>query len=177
VARVLALCALAACAFAVTAGAAIYPGKSQGLMPTPAEIGFTHLLAFKPAQKPVAALNHGYKNGVSGLFQKGTTKAPIEVVVTVYVYSSTAAAKLAWQKSCTKCTVVSAPLGIRLKAQAGTLNKLPALREVSVCGNVYLDATEEGSGTTAKLDADVAKVVNGVFGRAVAHGLSSCTAK
>jgi hypothetical protein len=177
VARVVGLCLLAACVLAVTAGAAIYPGKSQALMPTPAEVGFTHLLAFQPAKKPAAALTRGYKNGVSALLQKGTTKAPIEAVVTVYVYASTAAAKNAWQSTCSKCKIVSAPQGIRLKAEAGTLNKLPALREAAVCGNVYLDTTEEGPETAAKLASDVAKVTNGVFTRAIAHGLSSCTAK
>jgi hypothetical protein len=176
-ARLAGVFALVACVLAAGAAAAIFPGKSQALMPTLKEIGFTHVLAFQPAKKPPATLLQGYKNGVSALIQKGTTTSPIEAVVTAYVYSSTAAATLAWKHACAKCKTVSAPAGLRLKAEAGTSNKLPTLHEVSACGNVYLDVIEEGSESASKLDADVAKITNAVYTRAIHGGLSSCAAK
>jgi hypothetical protein len=146
-------------------------------MPTQKEIGFPNLLVFKPAKKPAAAFFAGYKNGVSAIFEKGKTSNPIEVVITIYVYSSTADAKLAWQNSCSTCKTLSAPAGLRLKAEGGTSNKLPRLHEVTTCGNVYLDVTEQGSESAAKLDSDVAKVANAVYTRATHTGLSSCTTK
>jgi hypothetical protein len=176
-ARLAGLCALAVCVLAASAGATIFPGKSQALMPTLKEIGFTHVLAFKPAKKPPATLAQGYKNGVSALVQKGTTASPTEAVVTAYVYSSTAAATLAWKHACAKCKTVSAPQGLRLKAEAGTSNNLPTLHEVSACGNVYLDVIEQGPESASKLDSDVAKITSAVYARAIHGGLSSCTAK
>jgi hypothetical protein len=177
VARLVGLCLLAACALASAAAASTYPGTSKALMATPKEIGFTHLLAFRPAKKPAATLAQGYKNGVTGLFEKGPTTAPVEVAATVYVYSTSADAKLSWQHSCSKCTTVSAPQGILLKAEAGTSNKVPTLHEVTVCGNVYLDVLEEGTESAAKLDGDVAKVTDAIYSRAIHTGLSSCTTK
>jgi hypothetical protein len=177
VARLAGTCVLAVCVLAASAAAAIYPGKSQALMPTLKEIGFTHVLNFQPAKKPAAALAPGYKNGVSALIEKGPTTSPIEAVVTAYVYSSTAAATRAWRHACGKCRTVSAPGGLHVKAEARTSNKLPTLHEVSACGNVYLDVVEVGSESVSKLDADVAKITNAVYTRAFHGGLSSCTAK
>ncbi len=174
--RTLAIAVLA-CLLTGTAAASIYPDTSQALMPTPKEIGFTHLLAFQPAKKPSAAFAQGYKNGVSALYQKGTTKAPTEAVATAYVYSSTADAKLAWQRTCSKCKTESAPAGLRLKVEAGTRSGVLTLHEATTCGNVFLDLTEAGPQSASKLDTDVAKITNAVYTRAMAHGLSSCTAK
>ena len=162
---------------AATAAAATYPGKSQALMPGQKEIGFTTLVLFKPAKKPPATLLKGYKNGVAALFEKGTKTAPVEVVVTVYVYSSTADATLAWTHACSKCKIESAPRGIRLKAEAGTSSGLPTIHEVSRCGNVYLDLLEASAESASKIDTDLATVTNAVYVRAIHGGLSSCTSK
>jgi hypothetical protein len=159
------------------AAAKIYPGTSQALMPSQREIGFMTLVLFKPAKTPSAALRKGYKNGVGALFEKGTKTAPVNVVITVYVYSSTASATLAWTHACSKCKVESAPQGIKLKAEAGTSSGLPSLHEVSRCGNVYLDVLEAGAESVSKLDSDVATVTNAVYVRAIHGGLSSCTTK
>ena len=176
-ARLTIFCAVAACVFASVAAAGIYPGKSQALMPAPKEVGFTNMLAFQPAKKPKAALSRGYKNGVVGIFQKGTTTAPTETVITAYVYTSSANALLAWKNACTKCKVVSAPAGLKLKAEAGTSNGQPTLHEITVCANVYVDVVEQGKVKTLTLDTDVAKSTNAVYQRAVHGGLSSCSAK
>src|SRR4029079_5733698 len=90
-------------AFAAVAAAADHPGKAQALMPTPKEIGFTQVLQFKPAKKPAAKLAGGWRSGVAAIFAKGTTKAPTEAVATIYLYSSAAAAKTAWQRACPTC--------------------------------------------------------------------------
>ena len=175
-ARLVAVCALTACVLAGTAAASLYPGKSQPLMPTPKEIGFTQLVLFKPAKTPTAALAKGYKNGVSALYQKGTVKVPVQAVATIYVYSSAADAKVAWQHACSQCKIASAPAGLRLKAAAGTSSGVLTLHEVTMCGNVYLDAIVGGE-SAAKLDTDAAKITNVVYARAIARGLSSCTSK
>ncbi len=161
-ARLAGVCILAVLVLAAGASAAIYPGTSQ---------------AFKPAKKPVAALLKGYKNGVVALYAKGTTKAPVNALATVYVYSSTAAARLAWKHACSKCTTQAAPQGLKVKAEAGTSNGQPTLHTVSTCGNVYLDVIEQGSQSALKIDTDVAKITNAVLTRAIHGGLSSCSAK
>ena len=168
--------AVAACLLAGTAAASPYPGSSQALMPTLKEIGFTQLVLFKPAKKPAAALANGYKNGVAALYQKGTLKVPIQAVATIYVYSSTADATVAWRHACSTCHSEAGPAGLRLKAEEGTSSGVLTLHEVTACGNVYLDVIV-GSESVAKLDNDAAKITNAVYSRAIAHGLSSCTSK
>jgi len=176
-ARVTAVFLAVACVLAAAASASIYPGKSQALMPTLKEIGFTQLVTFQPTKKPAAALAKGYKNGVVALYQKGTQKVPIQSVATVYVYSSTANARLAWNHACAKCKTQAAPAGLRLKAQAGTSAGMPVIHEVTVCANVYLDVVVQGKESALKLDTDAAKITNAVLTRATHTGLSSCSAK
>ena len=176
-ARLAGLFAVVACVLASAAAASIYPGTSQALLPVAKEIGFTRVLVALPAKKPVAALTRGYKNGATALYQKGTTKVPTEALATAYIYSSTANAMLAWKNACSKCKVVSAPAGFRLKAEAGTSKGQPTLHEVTACANVYLDVFEQGPTTVSKLDLDLAKITNAVYARATHGGMSSCTAK
>jgi len=175
--RALALVVALSLVSAGTAAAAIYPGSAQKLAPTQQEIAFTTLVSFQKAKTPKGALAKGYKQGVAGLYEKGTAKKPVEALVTIYVYSSAAAAKAAWTASCAKCKVEKAPAGLVLKAEAGTNSGLPALHEITACSNVYLDVLEISSEKAATIDSDVVKITNEVYVRALHQGLSSCTAK
>ena len=169
--------AVAACLLTGTAAASIYPGTSQALMPTQKEIGFPNLLAFKPAKKPAALFLTGYKNGVSAIFEKGKASNPIEVVITVYVYSNAADAKLAWQHACSTCKTQPTLKGISLKVAAGKSNGVLTVEEVTTCGNVWLEVFAAGPEAAAKLGADAGGISAKVYDRAIAHGLSSCTSK
>ena len=169
--------AVAACLLAGTAAASPYPGSSQALMPTQKEIGFPNLLAFKPAKKPVATFLQGYKNGVSAIFERGKTSNPTEVVITIYVYSSTADAKLAWQHACSTCTTQRAVKGISLKVAVWKTNGVPTVEEVTSCGNVWVETFVAGPESAAKLGAAAGGIPAKVYDRAIARGLSSCTSK
>jgi hypothetical protein len=169
--------AVAACLLTGTAAASPYPGSSQALMPTQKEIGFPNLLAFKPAKKPAATFLTGYENGVSAIFEKGKTSNPIEVVITVYVYSNSADAKLAWQHACSACKTEPTLKGISLKVAAGKSNGVLTVEEVTTCGNVWLEVFAAGPESAAKLGADAGGITAKVYDRAIAHGLSSCTSK
>jgi len=119
----------------------------------------------------------GYKNGVSAIFEKGKTSNPIEVVITIYVYSSTADAKLAWQHACSTCKTEPTVKGILLKAAPGTSKGVLTVEEVTTCGNVWVEVFGAGPESAAKLGADAGVITASVYDRAIAHGLSSCTAK
>jgi hypothetical protein len=159
------------------AAASIYPGTAQKLAPPQNEIGFTTVVSFQKAKTPKGALAKGYKQGVAALYEKGTAKKPVEAVATIYVYKSAAAATAAWKVSCAKCKVEKAPSGLRLKAEAGTNNGLPTLNEVTACSNVLLDVIESSTEKASAIDSDVIKITNAVYSRALASGLSACTAK
>ena len=169
--------AIAAFLLAGAAAASPYPGSSQALMPTQKEIGFPNLLAFKPAKKPAATFLQGYKNGVSAVFERGKTSNPTEVVITIYVYSSRADAKLAWQHACSTCATQPAVRGISLKVVVGKSHGVPTVEEVTSCGNVWVETFVAGPESAAKLGAAAGGIPAKVYDRAVAHGLSSCTAK
>ena len=175
--RTLAAVVALALVTAGTAAAAIYPGTAQKLAPTPQEIGFAVIVSFQKAKTPAGALAKGYRQGVAGLYEKGTAKKPAEAVATIYVYSSAAAAKAAWTASCAKCKVEKAPGGLTLKAEAGTNSGLLTLHEVTTCSNVYLDVIESSAETAKVIDNDVVTITNQVYVRALHQGLSACTAK
>jgi hypothetical protein len=160
-------------AFAAVAAAADYPGKAQALMPTPKEIGFAQVLQFKPAKKPAAKLAGGWRSGVAAIFAKGTTKAPTEAVTTIYLYSSAAAAKTAWQRSCPTCKHVLVQ-GVQLRYQSGTSNGGPTFQDYTVCHNVYASVVTVGSESRSKLANDAGTIAGWVYKRALGMGMSPC---
>ena len=161
-----------ACALAATASAADYHGKSQALMPTPKEIGFTQLIQFRRAKKPAAPLARGFKEGVAALYAKGTAKAPVEAAATVYVYATPAAAKTAWLRACPACPHVLVK-GVQMRYQARRVNGTTAFQDFTVCRNVYVNAVTAGE-PAAKLAADAGTIAGAVYRRAAHFGMSRC---
>jgi hypothetical protein len=166
------LAALLACVFAAPAGAADYQGKAQALMPTPKEIGYTQLLQFRRAKKPAANLAPGFQEGVAAIYAKGTTKAPVEAAATVYVYSTPAAAKTAWQRACPGCPHVLVH-GVQMRYQARKVNGTVAFENFTICRNVYVNAITAGEPAT-KLANDAGTIAGAVYRRAAHFGMSRC---
>jgi hypothetical protein len=165
--------AVLAGAFAAVAAAADYHGKAQALMPTPKEIGFSQVIQFQPAKKPAAKLAGGWQSGVAAIFAKGTTKAPTDAVATIYLYSSAAAAKTAWQRACPSCKHVLVQ-GVQLRYQSGTANGVPTFRNYTVCHNVYASVVTEGSESPSTLANDAGAIAGWVYKRALGMGMSAC---
>jgi hypothetical protein len=170
---VVSVLALLGCVFAAAAAAKDYRGKAQALMPTPKETAFPNLLQFTKAKKPGGTLAPGWQAGVAAIYQKGTTKSPIEAAATVYVYSNAATAKTAWQHVCTKCshTVLA---GLRMRYRSGRANGLLTFQSFTYCHNVYAAVVGQGAETATKLGNDVGTIIAGIYRRAVHFGMSAC---
>jgi hypothetical protein len=159
---------------AVAAAGKDYPGTSQKLAPTLTEIGFSSLVSFKPAKKPVAAEAQGFKSGAVAFYQKGTLKKPIQTVVTIYVYSNAADAKLAYTHSCSSaCPTPMTTHGIQIKAGSSTANRITTLTLVSNCRNVYV-AIAIANEALKSLYNDAGVIAGQVYNRAVGQGMSAC---
>jgi hypothetical protein len=165
--------------FLVLSGAAFaaagkdYPGTSQKLAPTLTEIGFSSLVSFKPAKKPVAAEAKGFENGAVAFYQKGTLKKPIQTIVTIYVYSSAADAKLAYTHSCSSCVTPMTTHGIVIKSGSSTANGITTVTLVSNCRNVYV-AIAIADEALKSLYNDAGVIAGQVYNRAVGQGMSAC---
>jgi hypothetical protein len=158
----------------VLAGAAVvaatgFNGTAQQLVPPPPQSGFTHVLASRPAKQPRGAIGTGFKSGWAVIYQKGTTKAPIEAVLTVYVYKNATEAKTAYTKTCTACSARVVAQGVSLKFGGGS-----AVQAVAACRNVFASVIANGSEPTEKLVHDAGFLAGVVFGRAVGLGMPSC---
>ena len=164
-------------ALAGPAAAADYSGKAQALAPLLKEIGYTHLLRFQPAKAPPAALATGYKEGVAAIYHKGTTKAPIEAVATIYVYATAAAAKLAWQHACPTCTGHVVTQGVQMKFVGVTQAGVLTFTNVTTCRNIYVAVVTAGSESASKLANDAGSIAGRTYVRAIHSGMSACTAK
>jgi hypothetical protein len=176
VARLKCVCAAAAalvCAIAGPAAAGDYNGQVRALMPTPKEIGFTQLLAFKPAKKPATALTKGWKSGVGAIYAKGTTKAPVEAAATVYVYASAANAKSASQHACKKCPHMIAK-GIQMRYAATKTKGIVTVQTFMVCRNVYANTVTTGAESPTKLASDAGLIGLAIFNRAAHFGMTAC---
>lgn len=158
---------------AVAAAGKDYPGTSQKLAPTLTEIGFSSLVSFKPAKKPVAAEAQGFKSGAVAFYQKGTLKKPIQTIVTIYVYSSAADAKLAYTHSCSSCVTPMTTHGIVIKSGSSTANGITTVTLVSNCRNVYV-AVAIADEALKSLYNDAGVLVGQVYNRAVGQGMSAC---
>jgi len=176
-ALVLAASLLALAGVAHGAASKLYPGTAQELAPTASEIGFPTVAAFAKAKHPAGALSPGYKNGVSVIYTKGTTKSPNEALVDIYVYKTSADALRSWKYTCAKCKVAPAPDGLHFKAEAGTSKNMFELNAIDTCANVYFEISVEGTEAVAKLETDNATIASAIYTRAIHFGLSSCTAK
>jgi hypothetical protein len=175
IARVLAAAAVFLTLSGVAAAAAgkDYPGTSQKLAPTLTEIGFSSLVSFKPAKTPVAAEAKGFKNGAVAFYQKGTLKKPIQTIVTIYVYSSAADAKLAYTHSCSSCGTPIKSHGVVIKSGSSTTNGITTVTVVSNCRNVYV-AIAIADEALKSLYNDAGVIAGQVYDRAVGLGMSSC---
>ena len=175
ISRVLAAAALflSLSGVAVAAAGKDYPGTSQKLAPTLTEIAFSSLVSFKPAKKPVAAEAKGFKNGAVAFYQKGTLKKPIQTIVTIYVYSSAADAKLAYTHSCSSCLTPMTTHGIVIKSGSATANGITTVTLVSNCRNVYV-AIAIADEALKSLYNDAGVIAGQVYNRAVGQGMSAC---
>ena len=158
---------------AVAAAGKDYPGTSKKLAPTLSEIGFSSLISFKPAKTPVAAEAKGFRNGAVAFYQKGTLKKPIQTIVTIYVYSSAAAAKVAYTHSCSTCVTPLTTHGIVIKAGSSTANGITTLTLVSNCRNVYVAIAIADEALKA-LYNDAGMIAGQVYNRAIGQGMSAC---
>jgi hypothetical protein len=165
--------ALLAGAFAAVAAAADYRGKAQALMPTPKEIGYARVIEFQPVKKAPTNLARGWQSGVAAIFAKGTSTAPVQAVAAVYLYSSAAAAKTAWQHACPSCKHVLVE-GVQLRYQGGTANGLLTFRNYTVCHNVYVSVVTAGSESASKLATEAGMIAGWVYKRALGMGMSAC---
>ena len=159
---------LAAAAFAAATG---FNGTAQQLAPPASQSGFTHVLASRPAKQPRGAIGAGFKSGWAALYQKGTTKSPIEAVLSVYVYKNASEAKTAYTQTCKTCTAHVVAQGVSLKFGGGS-----AVQAVATCHNVFATVVADGHESTAKLVHDAGFLAGVVFGRAVGLGMPSCNA-
>jgi hypothetical protein len=157
---------LAAVAFA---GATGFNGTAQQLAPPTPQSGFTHVLASRPAKQPHGALGAGFKSGWAVIYQKGTTKSPVEALLNVYVYKNAAQAGAAYTKTCTTCSAHVVARGVSLKFGGGS-----AVQAVATCHNVFASVIADGSESTTKLVHDAGFLAGVVFGRAVGLGMPSC---
>jgi hypothetical protein len=174
VARVIRLVAAlaAACVLTGTAAAADFRGQARALMPAPKEVGFTRLVAFRPAKNPAAKLGRGWKAGVAALFSKGAANASTNAAATVYVYANAGAAGAALASACAKCPAVRLQ-GIALRLRATTANGT-VIETYTACRNVYVDAVTTGPETATQLSTDAGRIVLGVYRRAVHFGMTAC---
>jgi len=176
VARVTLATAVAALAGVVAGAAAAgdYHNTAQALMPTPQQVSFAQVLEFKKAKRPGAKLAHGWKSGVSAIFQKGTTKAPVEAAITAYIYATAADAGTASVNACPKCGH-SRINGVELRYEAAKTSSGTVVVEIfSACHNVYASVLTEGSETQTKLVADAELIAFGIYKRAAHFGMSAC---
>jgi len=169
------LCAVAAVAgvFAAAAAAGDYHGQLRALMPTPKEVGFTQLIAFRQAKKPAANLARGFKGGVAAIYAKGTAKSPVEAAATVYVYATDAEAKTAWQRACPSCSHVLVK-GVQMRYEERKVNGAVTFRSVTFCRNVWAAVIAAGPEATTKLANDVGVISGAVYRRATHFGMSAC---
>jgi hypothetical protein len=158
---------------AVAAAGKDYPGTSQKLAPTLSEIGFSSLVSFKPAKKPVAAEAKGFKNGAVAFYQKGTLKKPIQTIVTIYVYSSSADAKIAYTHSCSACVPLKTTHGIAIKSGSSTASGITTVTLVSNCRNVYV-AIAIADEALKSLYNDAGVIAGRVYTRAAGQGMTAC---
>jgi len=163
-----------ACVLPGAAAAGDYHNTAQALMPTPQQVLFTHVLEFKPAKKPAAKLAGGWRSGVAAIFQKGTTKAPVEAAVTAFIYATAADAKTAWQNACPKCGHMRVN-GIQFRYEAGKQNGLDVVELFTACRNVYTSVITEGSESQRKLVGDAELIGFAIYKRANHFGMSACT--
>jgi hypothetical protein len=171
--KVVLAAAVLACTVTSSAGAADYHGQIRALMPTHKEIGFTRLIAFKPAKKPPVALRNGWKGGVAAIYAKGTTKALVEAAATVYVYASATDARSASQRSCAKCAHTRAQ-GIELRYAATKSNGVVTVQTFLACHNVYANTVTTGAEAPTKLASDAGSIGLAIFNRAVHFGMTVC---
>ena len=167
------LLAVIACAFAAVAAAADFHGKAQALMPTPQETAFPRLLQFTKAKKPSGALASGWQAGVAAIYQKGTAASPVGAAATVFVYTSAAKARSAWQHACPKCSH-SVIAGLQMRYRTGKANGLLTFQSFTFCHNVYAAVTGQGAEAATKLGSDVGTIIAGIYRRAVHFGMSPC---
>ena len=170
--RLLAVAALAG-VFAAAAAAGDYHRTAQALMPTPAQVGFKQLLQFTKAKRPGASLARGWQGGVAAIYQKGTTKAPVEAAATAYVYATAADAKLAWEHACPACQHVLVN-GIQMRYVARRVNGAIAFQNYTYCHNVYTAVVAAGPESATKLGNDVGVISGAIYRRAIHFGMSAC---
>lgn len=169
---VLAAVALAG-VLAASAAGGDYRKAAQALMPTPAQAGFEQLLQFTKAKRPKASLARGWQAGVAAIYQKGTTKAPVEAAATASVYATAADAKRAWQNACPACQHVLVN-GIQMRYVARKVNGATAFQAYMYCHNVYTAVVAAGSESAAKLGNDVGVISGAIYRRAIHFGMSAC---
>jgi hypothetical protein len=170
---------LAAVAFlaCVVVGAAVagdYHNTAQALMPTPQQVRFAQVLEFKKATKPAAKLAPGWQSGVAAIFQKGTTKAPVDTAITAFIYATATDAKTAWQNACPKCAHMRFN-GIQFRYEAGKQNGVDVVELFTACHNVYTNVVTEGSESQRKLVGDAELIGFAIYKRANHFGMSACT--
>jgi hypothetical protein len=164
----------AACVFASAALGGDYKNTAQALMPTPQQVKFAHVLEFKKAKKPAAKLARGWKSGVAAIFQKGTSKAPVDAAITAFIYANAADATTAWSNACPKCAHTKVG-GIQIRYIAGKSSSgIPVVQLFGACRNVYTTVVTEGSETQTKLVGDAELIVFGIYKRANHFGMSAC---
>jgi hypothetical protein len=162
-----------ACVLAGTATAGDYHNTAQALMPTPSQVAFSQVLGFKPAKKPTGAVGRGWKSGVAAIFQKGSTKAPVDAAISAYIYTNAGAARAAWQNACTKCPHKLIE-GIQVRYAAGKQNGSDVFELLTACHNVYTNVLTEGSESQAKLVGDAELIAFAIYKRAEHFGMSNC---
>lgn len=164
----------AACVFAAAALGGDYKNTAQALMPTPQQVRFAQVLEFKKAKKPAAKLAKGWKSGVAAIFQKGTSKAPVDAAITAFIYATAADASTAWTKACPKCPHMKVS-GVQIRYIAGKSSSgIPVVQLFGACRNVYTTVVTEGSETQTKLVGDAELIVFGIYKRANHFGMSAC---
>jgi hypothetical protein len=165
--------AVLACVLAGAAAAGDYHNTAQALMPTPQQVSFAQVIEFKKAKQPAAKLARGWKSGVAAIFEKGTTKAPVEAAITAFIYASAADAKTAWLNACPKCAHMLVN-GIQFRYAAGKQNGLELVELFTACRNVYTNVVTEGSESQTKLVGDAELIGFAIYKRANHFGMSAC---
>jgi hypothetical protein len=173
----IALALVAAAVLGPPAAAAVdagFPGTARQVTPTQGELGYQALTGSAPAARPTADKRRGFESGWQASYLKGTVAAPVQAVVLVYVYRTTADARLAYAHSCKGCREETVE-GVRLKFQLRNPNAgNRTIVDVATCRNLYAAIVVGGKKTAQALGLEAGSIAGAIFRKAIARGMTPC---
>jgi hypothetical protein len=151
-----------------------YAGAAKDIALTAAQAKYAALTANGTPAKPSADKRHGYRSGWQIAYLKGTPAKPVTALAVIYVYATTADAKLAYASACKDCSGTFRTEGVSQKFQAITNGSTPGVIDIATCRNIYVAVVVSGKLGSSALAQAAGALAGGVYAKAMAGGMAPC---